>query len=332
MSRQYDLGERRIIEILVGLQEKMRGNPLPFGDDASAVRLGRGKLAVLKCDMLVGLTDIPHGMSLWQASRKAIVSSVSDLAAKGVQPKAILVSLGLPRRVTEDRIREIGSGLNSGAREYGAFVLGGDTNESTDLTIDIFAFGVCLEKELVRRDTARVGDIVAVTGKFGLTGLGLRIVKENLPAPEKLRGEATHAVYMPKARLVEGVALAKGRLINSSIDSSDGLAWSLHELAKSSGVGFEIDNSPIHSGVKDFALKSGLDPVDLAFYGGEEYELVVTMRPSNYDRARRKVSDLTAIGRVTSDRGIILKSGGVVREIVPKGYEHFRESLNYETS
>ena len=328
MSYQGRLGERRIIEIIIELQEKMRGNPLPFGDDVSAIRLGKGRLAVLKCDMLVGLTDVPSGMSLWQASRKAVVASVSDLAAKGVQPKAILVSLGLPKGLSEGEVREIGSGLNSGAREYSAFVLGGDTNESKDLSIDVFAFGICKEKDLVRRDSSRAGDIVAVTGSFGLTGLGLRIIKENLAVPKMLRDEATSAVYMPKARLVEGLALARRHLIDSSIDSSDGLAWSLHELAKAGAVGFEIDRIPIHSGVNGFALESGLDPLDLAFYSGEEYELVVTMRLDNFERAKRAVSSLVAIGRVVSDSGkIILKSDGKVHEIASRGYEHFSENL-----
>lgn len=320
------MNERKIIEIIIGLQDRMRGNPVPFGDDVSAIRIGKGRLAVLKCDMLVGLTDIPRGMSLWQASRKAVVSSISDLAAKGVKPQAILASLGLPRSLSESDVRRIGSGLNSGAREYGAYVLGGDTNESTDLTMDIFAFGVCIESELVRRDTANVGDIVAVTGDFGLTSLGLRILKEGLRVPQKLKREATSAVFMPRARLREGLAIAKDRLATASIDSSDGLAWSLYELAKSSGVGFEIENLPIHEGVKEFALSSGLNAAELALYGGEEYELVVTIKPTAFDRAKRRVRSLTRIGRVTRESGkVTLRSEGRVYKIERRGYEHLTD-------
>jgi thiamine-monophosphate kinase len=322
------LGERRIIEIIMSLQERMRGNPIPFGDDVSAVRIGENRLAVLKCDMLVGMTDLPRGMSLWQASRKAVVSTISDLAAKGVRPLAILASLGLPRNLSEHDIHEIGSGLNSGAREYGAYVLGGDTNESKDLVINVSAFGVCGEDEIIRRDTASVGDKVAVTGDFGLTALGLRIIKEGLKVPWRLKVEATSAVFMPRARLKEGLALAKHHLATASIDSSDGLAWSLHELAESSGVGFEIEHLPIHNRVKEYALKTGLDAAELALYGGEEYELVVTVRPAVLKRNVGRLGPLKLIGNVTAEEGrVTLRSEDVACEIERRGYEHLKGSL-----
>lgn len=318
------LGERKIIELITGLQDRMRGNPLPFGEDVAAVRLGRGKLGVLKCDMLVGTTDVPSGMSLWQASRKAVVSSVSDFAAKGVRPRVILVSLGLPKGLGEDEIRQIGSGLNAAAKEYGAYIIGGDTNETEGLTIDICAFGICREKILVRRDTARDGDVVAVTGPFGLTSLGLKIVKEGLEVPQDLRVRALEAVYMPKARLVEGVTLASKKFLTSSIDSSDGLAWSLYELAMASGVGFEIDRLPVDGDVERFAFENDMDHVDLTLYGGEEYELVVTLSPRMFERARRRIP-LMPIGRVTGDVGkIVLKIEGKVLDVEPKGYEHLK--------
>jgi thiamine-monophosphate kinase len=323
MSTHQGLGERRIIEVIVDLQDKMRNNPLPFGDDVSAVRIGGGRLAVLKCDMLVGLTDVPEGMSLRQAARKAVVSSVSDFAAKGVQPLALLASLGLPRRFGDEDVKEIGLGLNSGAREHNTYILGGDTNESTDLTVDVSAFGVCREKELVRRDSAKVGDVVAVTGNFGLTALGLRMTIDHLEVPQKLKEATAHSIYMPKARLIEGLALAGNHLVSASIDSSDGLAWSLYELARSSRVGFEIENLPIDRKVEDFALRNNLSPSDLALYGGEEYELVVTIKPKNLKKAKSIVSRLKPIGRVTAEHGkIILKSSGETHEIEPRGYEH----------
>ncbi|MBS7622572.1 thiamine-phosphate kinase [Candidatus Bathyarchaeota archaeon] len=321
---RHGLGERRIIEIIMSLQERMPGNPIPFGDDVSAVRIGGNRLAVLKCDMLVGMTDLPRGMSLWQASRKAVISTISDLAAKGVRPQAILASLGLPRSLSERDIREIGSGLNSGAREYGAYVLGGDTNESKDLVIDVSAFGSCSEEEIIRRDTANVGDKVAVTGDFGLTALGLRIIEEGLKVPRRLMVEATSAIFMPRARLREGLALAKHHLATASIDSSDGLAWSLYELAESSGVGFEIEHLPIHNLVKEYALKAGLDAAELALYGGEEYELIVTMKPAALKRSR-KLGALKYIGSVTGEEGrVTLRSESGVCEIERKGYEHLK--------
>jgi thiamine-monophosphate kinase len=328
MLKKNKLTERKIIDIIVNLQDKMKNNPLPFGDDVAAIRIGRGQLAVMKCDMLVEKTDIPKGMNPWQTSRKAVVSVISDLAAKGVQPMGILISLGIPRKISENYVRQIGRGINAAAREYGTHVIGGDTNESTDLTIDVSAFGICEERKLVRRDTAKVGDIVLVTGAFGLPALGLKIIKKNMDISKKLEKKAIKSVFIPKARLSEGLTLAKNHLINSSIDSSDGLAWSLYELSKSSNVGFQINKIPIHREVREFAIKNNLDPIELAFYGGEEYELVVTQKSTLYKKTKKKIRTLIPIGHVTENSGkIILKLKNKYHDIEPRGYEHHSNNI-----
>jgi thiamine-monophosphate kinase len=328
MSKKNKLTERKIIDIIIKLQDKMKNNPLPFGDDVAAIRIGKGQLAVMKCDMLVSKTDVPKGMNPWQISRKAVVSVVSDLAAKGVQPMGILISLGLPRDINENYVRQIGRGLNSAAREYGTHVIGGDTNESTDLTIDVSGFGICQEKKLVRRDKANMGDTVLVTGTFGLPKLGLMAIKKNMKIPRKLREKAIKSVFKPKARLSEGLTLARNDLINSSIDSSDGLAWSLHELSKSSNIGFQITRIPIHREVKEFAIKNNLDPVEFAFYGGEEYELVVTQKPSLYQKTKKKIHTLIPIGHVTEkSQKIMLKLKNKCCYIDPRGFEHHSDNI-----
>ena len=145
----------------------MPNNPVPFGDDVSAVNLNEKQVAVLKTDMLVGKTDVPPNMSLWQAARKALVMNISDFASKGVQPTAALVSLGLPRGVMRKDIEEIARGLNAGAREYGAYIIGGDTGEASDLIISISLYGTAEKTALMLRSGAKPGDILAVTGFFG---------------------------------------------------------------------------------------------------------------------------------------------------------------------
>ena len=90
MGSAKELGERKIIELVLECLEQMPNMPIPFGDDASAVELGNDKLAVINMDMLVGKTDVPKTMSLWQAARKAVIMNISDLAAKGAQPLAVL--------------------------------------------------------------------------------------------------------------------------------------------------------------------------------------------------------------------------------------------------
>ncbi|MEM2319789.1 MAG: thiamine-phosphate kinase [Candidatus Bathyarchaeia archaeon] len=324
------VGEREIIQILL---ERFKGNvktmPIPFGDDVSAYPLSKGRLAVLKTDMLVGKTDVPPGMSLWQAARKAVVMNVSDFAAKGVEPRAMLVSLGLPRGLTVEEIREIGEGLSCGAREYGMDILGGDTNEASDLVISLSVFGVAKKGEIILRRGARPGDILAVTGMFGKASAGLKILLEGLEAPESIRRPLIESVYMPRARLKEGLALKSTGAATASIDSSDGLAWSLHEISRASGVGFLVDNPPVAPEAAKFAEINGLDPLELAFYGGEEYEFVLTVKPELWDKAREAVEkadgSLIKIGKATAERRVLLTVDGEKRAVEPRGWEHFRK-------
>jgi thiamine-monophosphate kinase len=324
-----DMGERKAIELILERLEKMPQMPIPFGDDVSAYPLSKKQLFILKTDMLVGETDVPKGMSLWQAARKAVVMNVSDFAAKGVKPLVMLVSLGLPKNTTQEELEEIAKGLNAGAREYEAFIIGGDTNEASDLIISLSLFGLARRDHVVLRSEAKPDDVVAVTGSFGKTSAGLKILLENYKAPMDIRNTLLEPVYMPKARLKEGLALSATKAVTSAIDSSDGLAWSLHELSKASSVGFLIENVPVAAETVKFAEINGLDPLDLALYGGEEYELVLTIKPSLWTKAEKAVKsvggNLIKIGRVTAERQIILDVEGERRFIEPRGWEHFRK-------
>jgi thiamine-monophosphate kinase len=328
VRKASELGERRIIEIIKGCLEMMPKMPVPFGDDISAVQFTRNILAVIKTDMLIGKTDVPHGMSLRQAARKAVVMNVSDFAAKGVSPVAVLVALGLPRSCSEEDIRQIGLGLNEGAREYGTYVFGGDTNEASDLVICCSLLGFCNNRTLVKRSTAKPDDIVAVTGEFGKTAAGLKILLEQKIVPKKIEKPLTDAVNVPKARLKEGIALAETGALTASIDSSDGLAWSLHELSVASNVGFRIDNVPMASEAVEFARIFGFNPLELGLYGGEEYELVITVKPEFWDKVEGAVkklgSRLIRIGTVTKEKKLELKTEAETLTIVLKGWEHFK--------
>jgi len=322
-----ELGERKIIDIVLKHLEPKPNMPIPFGDDISAVDLGSGKLAVIKTDMLVGKTDIPPKMSLWQAARKAVVMNISDLAAKGVKPIALLTAIGIPREMKQRDIVQIAEGLNAGSREYGAYVLGGDTNEASDIIITCAAFGIGEKNRLMLRSGAKEGDIAAVTGYFGKASAGLKILLQGLSAPPKLRKTLVDCVLMPHARLSEGLSLAQTGAVTASIDSSDGLAWSLHEISRSSHVGFLIDRLPVAEEAKQFAKMRKLDPVELSLYGGEEYELVVTVKPRLWKKARKKVS-LIRIGRVTKEKTLALKAGRKTFLIEARGWEHFKTSLS----
>ncbi|MGB9741466.1 MAG: thiamine-phosphate kinase [Candidatus Bathyarchaeia archaeon] len=325
------LGERKAIELILERLEKMPQMPIPFGDDVSAYLMGDNKLAILKTDMLVGKTDIPKGMSLWHAARKAVVMNISDFAAKGVKPLVILVALGIPSSMTQRELEEAADGLNAGTREYGAYIVGGDTGEASDIIISLSVFGVADKSEIMLRSGAKPGDIVATTGFFGKTSAGLKILLKGLDVPKRVRDALVDSVLMPKARLNEGLLLGKTGAVTAAIDSSDGLAWSLHEIAKASNVGFLISNVPVADEVYEFAEIIKLDPLDLALYGGEEYELVLTVNSRLWEKAKSAIESiggkLLPIGKVTVERQILLEIGGERRVIEPRGWEHFKSNV-----
>jgi thiamine-monophosphate kinase len=329
--KSTEMGERRIIDIIASHLEAMPNLPVPFGDDVSAVSIDEKQVAVLKTDMLVGKTDVPHSMSLWQASRKAVVMNISDFASKGVQPAAALVSLGLPNGLMQKDIEEIARGLNAGAREYGAYIIGGDTGEASDLIISISLFGTAEKTSLMLRSGAKPGDVLAVTGFFGKSAAGLRLLMNTCSASHHLRDVLLGAVCMPKARLKEGLALSRSGATSASIDSSDGLAWSLHEIAKMSNVGFVVNTVPVSDEVRGFAEFNHFDPLELALYGGEEYELVVTIKPSQWVEAEASVEAaggcLLPIGKATRDKHMLLDVDGTKSSIEARGWEHFKSKI-----
>jgi thiamine-monophosphate kinase len=328
MSFSKRPGEREIIELICRHLDVMPKMPIPFGDDVSAYSIGANDLAVMKTDMLVDKTDAPLGMSLWQAARKAVVMNVSDFAAKGVKPIAILVSLGIPTKLNREDLEQIGGGLNAGAREYGAYVVGGDTNESSDLIISISLFGTAKKNAVTLRSGARPGDLVAVTGFFGKTLAGLKILLDSFQAPKRVAKALVDSVLMPYARLDEGLALSRAEAVSASIDSSDGLAWSLHEIAKMSEVGFLINKLPIAKEAEEFARINSLDLLELTLYGGEEYELVLTIKPELWKKAEKAVKkvggSLIPIGKVIAKKQVLLKISGKNYPVEPRGWEHLK--------
>jgi len=329
--KTVNLGEREIIEIIRSHLQLLPKMPIPFGDDVSAYELGNGKLAILKTDMLVDKTDMPPTMSHWQAARKAVIMNISDFAAKGVKPLVALASLGLPKNLNKKTIEEIAKGLNAGAREYDLCIIGGDTNEASNLIISISLFGIAEKNKIMLRNTAKPGDIVAVTGMFGKTSAGLKILLKGLKANIKNQKALVESVLMPQARLKEGLALSQTNAVNAAIDSSDGLAWSLHEIARASNVGFTIDSLPIAKEAKKLAEANNLDPVELTLYGGEEYELVLAIKPHLWNKAEetvRKVGgQLLPIGKVTAEKQVTLKINRKISVIEPRGWEHFKNKV-----
>ena len=318
------LGERKIIEIFLKVFGKPEIKHIPLGDDISGFKVTKDLWVILKVDCFVDKTDMPPGMSFKQAGWKAMIMSISDFACKNVAPKVALVNVNFPSNMDKKSLSDVALGLKDAAKTYGIYILGGDVNEASNLTITTIISGLGKLRDIILRSGAKPGDLLAVSGKFGKTSCGLKILLENLDAPRHIKKKLLKAVYKPKVKLNLGLNLKKFG-VTSSIDSSDGLAWSLYELSKASNVGFIIKKLPIAREAKIFAEINRLNPVDLTFYGGEEYEIVATLNPKIYGRIKKELKrKFMVIGEVTKEKKIVYIDKGEEVKIKPKGWEHFK--------
>jgi thiamine-monophosphate kinase len=316
--------ELGVIRSIVG---RARGLPKGYskiGDDVAVVPTGAGRL-VLKVDMLVEHTDVPAGMTYRQAARKAVAMCVSDFAAKGARPDSFVVSLGLKKGVSQEQVDELASGFRDAEKKWDVLLVGGDTNEAKELIIDCAMVGFA--KHLVSRRGAKPGDALIVTGLFGYPPLGLRILNGSAVAKGEFGEKARASVLDPAPSLEIGVAL--GPFLSSAMDSSDGLARSLHTLATESSVGFEVTALPTARGVRSFAEANGLSVEELVLEGGEEYVIVGTIPRSRIAGARAAVrragGAMLEIGKATSESGqVVLTTGKTRRNIRDVGWTHLR--------
>lgn len=313
--------EYEIIDAISRRVGRLPGGYLQIGDDVAMIPVGGTRL-VAKCDMLVARTDVPPGMSWRQAARKAVAMCVSDFAAKGVKPDSFMVSLALRRGTDEKSVRELASGFRDASKEWEVRLVGGDTNEADDLIIDCVMLG--FGGDVVRRDSAVEGELVVTTGGFGATSAGLRILMEGAKSAPAFRRRALRSVYRPNPNLSLGLRFSS--LLSSSMDSSDGLAISLHTIAGTSRVGIVLESLPEDSGLQRFASINGYEAADLVLYGGEEYTIVGTLKSERLEEARRVAESeggsLRVIGRTTGERGSVSLADG--REVERRGWVHLR--------
>jgi thiamine-monophosphate kinase len=283
---------------------------------------------VLKSDMLVESTDVPPRMRPWQIARKSVVACISDMSAKGINPPYLcLISIGIPSRYSKDQIVDLVNGFQIASKEFGVKIVGGDTNKSNELVINCNLVGVLPgDTHIPKRNGAKPGDILVSSGVFGYSSSGLKILICNANAKGHFRRNAIQSVMRPEPQQRFGTSMAK--FFSSSIDSSDGLAASMYELAKQSEVNLIIDNAPSAKGIQQFAVDNHLVARDLVFYGGEEYEIIATIPKVNLERARslsRKLKlKLYVIGKVEKGDGkvIILSERGKHLHLKDCGYMH----------
>ena len=264
-------------------------------DDCSVLAVG-DRFLVMTTDMLHEMTDFPAGMTDHEIGWMAAAVTLSDIASMGAEPADLLMAVGLDR---PERLSGITGGAAACCRSVGARLAGGDIDRHTELTIVSTAIGFVAEDRILRRSGARPSDLVCVTGLPGAAEAGLK------GDPRFWKNLIT-----PIPRVREGIAFAEGGA-TAMMDLSDGIALSLYDLSRASGVGFSLDPAlfPRIPGIPE------PEATDLFLYGGGDFELIATVPE---DRLPIPGVDATVIGLVTEETAIL--SGG--HPVPPRGYAH----------
>lgn len=337
-------GEHALIRRIV---EKL-GRPdwltVPAGDDAAVTVPVPREHEVLTTDTLVeGVHFDPRLCTPGDVGHKALAVNLSDLAAMGARPRSALLSLVLPDAYRVADLDALVDGLLAAAAAHRIVVVGGNITRSAapgangalvpghgPLIVHVTAIGSVPPRRVLTRGGARPGDEVYVTGALGGGRAGLASLQSN-PAAD---GEAERRYRRPEPRIRAGLLLGRYKAATACMDLSDGLADGVKQICAASGVGMLIDSSlvPVDSGAADWCTQHGSDPravaLKMALSGGDDYELLFTVRPSARGRlrgVRRALGDLpmTRIGTVIRDRRQAVLVDGSERPL-PDGFEHFR--------
>lgn len=308
------------------------------GDDAAVIE-NEGFLTVVTTDMLVeGIHFDLMYTPLKHLGYKSVVVNLSDIYAMNAIPKQITVSLALSNRFSVEAIEELYEGIYAACRTYGVDLVGGDTTSSPKgLVLSITAIGQGTRGSVVYRNTARVGDLICITGDLGAAYLGLQILErekqlfQSNPGIQPDLEEQTYLIgrqLKPEARKDMIEAFKNNALIPTAmIDISDGLASELFHICTQSGVGAFVEESgiPIHPEAQLLALKFKLDPVTCALSGGEDYELLFTINPDDVEKVRY-LPDIYIAGEIVpASDGIKLHTkGGNIHPITAQGWNHFQ--------
>jgi thiamine-monophosphate kinase len=316
-----ELNERALIQRVAQLLPRHDKNIVVGAgeDDCAVLDMGGDDLLLLTTDMLHRKTDFPQQMSGWQIGWMSVAVNLSDIASKGARPLGILMAMGLPPDTELDFLEDIIKGMDDCAQKFNTHILGGDTDSHDELTMSGTALGSINKKLLVKRNGAKIGDLVCVTGNLGSAGAAIMSLEKGISVEPKI----LKALFEPAPRIHEGIALVGTCAVSSMMDISDGLALSLHDIGKASIVGFKIyeDRLPVLPEVTD--LLDGDELLQAVVYTGGDFELLFTVPPDKL-RIVESVCSLTVIGEVINE-GIFIQRVSGIEELKGKGYEHFGE-------
>ena len=303
-----------------------------LGDDAAVLTPPSG------CDLVLSTDGVIAGVHFLaedppdSIARKALRMNLSDLAAKGATPVGFLLSIALPAGTPESWIADFAAGLGRDIEHYACPLLGGDTDRTPGpLSVSIAAFGAVPHGGMVRRATAKPGDIIAVTGTIGDAALGVLLHREASLA-ERWRVSATSRTHLrdryllPQPRNVLAEALRRNA--SAAMDVSDGLAGDLAKLCRASSVAAEVDvaSVPLSDAARG-TLAADAKLIERILTGGDDYEILATLSPVNFSAFRAAAAEagiaVTQIGEVTSGQGVLFRRDGKVLSFVRPAYTHF---------
>lgn len=298
-----DIGEKELIRYIIS-------NFKSITPDDTAITPLQDSNLISTTDMLIQSRHFPENMSYFDMGFKAVTVNVSDLAAMGAQPLSFLLALAMPKNLELDSFKQMIDGVLRACDYYGIPLIGGDTNEASEIIITGTALGLA-DKPLMK-DTYSKGDLIAITGNIGHAALGFEI--------DSFDNIYTKKALKPEARIKEGLILKD--FATSATDITDGLASELYTIKKDD-YGFMIyeEMLNISEEYKELANKLNLDYLDLIFNVGEDFELLFTISKENLEKLP---IDYIVIGKVTDSDVIELTlENGFVEIIKNKGYEHY---------
>ena len=333
-----ELGEFGLIEHLTkDFSTKNKSTYKGIGDDAAVIDNGK-MMTVVSTDMLVeGIHFDLMYSPLKHLGYKSVIVNLSDIYAMNAIPKQITMSIAFSNRFSVEALEEFYSGVKLACERYNVDLVGGDTTSSPrGIIISVTAIGEVEKDKITYRNTAKVGDLMCVTGDLGAAYLGLQILereKQIYVSSPGVQPDLEDQSYLvgrqlkPEAQkdMIEG--FKKADLIPTSmIDISDGLASEIFHICKQSGVGAFVEESgvPIHPDAEMMALKFKMDPITCALSGGEDYELLFTIDPSDVEKVKY-IAGIYIMGEIVdASEGIKLHTkGGNIHPIKAQGWKHF---------
>ncbi|HEY6421285.1 MAG TPA: thiamine-phosphate kinase [Candidatus Binataceae bacterium] len=287
-------------ELIARLAERLplsRRTILGAGDDCAILAPSRGP-GLFTIDSVVEGVHFDLRWSTPEAlGARALAVNLSDIAAMGGRPRACVVNVAIRRGLTAAFFDRLYAGLKSEARAARIDVVGGNITRARELAITIAVLGDA-GAQVLRRDAARIGDEIFVTGTLGDAAVGWRILSGKIRAPQAVRKFLVGRFIRPTARLMAGERLASIRPVPAAIDISDGVMQDLGHILERSGVGAELDARALPLSPAYRAVMGG--DLSLALGGGEDYELLFCIRPGYRESvlARRLRVGVHRIGRI----------------------------------